>query len=62
MRRSNDYRWQSLAAETVSLKHSVMRNQPQFFHAGLCDEHPIKRIAVYGGQATNRYSVPKPDR
>lgn len=61
-RRSNDNRRQPFGAETIPLKHSVMRNNAQFFYAGLGNEHPIERIAVHSGQSTDRHGMPQTDR
>src|SRR6266576_4673390 len=58
----NDNRRQSFSAQAVSLKHAVMRNNAQFFDAGLSDEHSIERIPVHGRQPAGRYSMTEPDR
>ncbi len=60
--RLNNNWGQSLSTETVSLKHSVVRNNPQFFYAGLGDKHSVERVPVHGRQSTGRYSMPEPDR
>ena len=39
-----------------------MRDNPQFFHTGLGDKHPIEGITVYIGQTTGCYGMSQPDR
>jgi len=51
-RRLNNNWRQPFTAETVSLKHSVVRNNPQFFYAGLGDEHSVEWVPVHGRETT----------
>jgi hypothetical protein len=60
--RLNNNWGQPFSTETVSLEHLVVRNNPQFFYAGLGDEHSVERVPMHGRQTTSRYSMPEPDR
>ena len=50
---SHNDRRQSLSAQTVALEHSIVRNDSQFLHAGLGDEHSVEWITVQRRQTAD---------
>ena len=43
-------------------KDRIMTNEDRFFHVGLDDEQPVKRVFVMGRQVLQRQDMPKGDR
>ena len=60
--RSNNDRRQSFCCEGVTIEHSVVRHDSQFFDVGLAHEHAVEWISMYIRQTAGRQSVLYPDR
>ena len=47
---------------SIVVEHSFVRHENESGERRLCDQHPIKRIAMWTGKAVGRLSVQHGDR